>query len=132
MLDKSAMGQPGWLHPWFELWTGLPRQEAMTMAYGAAGTETLIAIALITGFARKSLYLLGGVYSLLLWATGEGFGGPYQSGSTDIGAAIIYVFVFAALLVAARSGPDPYSVDFYLEQRIPWWDRVAEVSHHRR
>jgi nitrite reductase (NO-forming) len=102
----------------------------MMMAYATAGTETIIAVGLITGFARKSIYVLGAGYTLLLWATGEGFGGPYQSGSTDIGAAIIYTFVFAALLMMARSGPDPYSIDFHLEQRIPWWYRVAEVSRH--
>jgi nitrite reductase (NO-forming) len=130
MLDKAAMGQPGWLRPWFSLWTGLPHLQVMMMAYATAGTETIIAFGLITGFARKSIYVLGAGYTLLLWATGEGFGGPYQSGSTDIGAAIIYTFVFAALLVMARSGPDPYSVDFHLEQRIPWWYRVAEVSRH--
>jgi nitrite reductase (NO-forming) len=67
----------------------------------------------------------------MIWATAEGFGGPYQSGSTDIGAAIIYSFVFVALLIADRPGPDPYSVDAYLETRISWWSRIAEVRYRR-
>jgi len=128
MLDNAATGQPGWLDPWFDLWTCLPHREALVMAYGAASTETIIAVGLVTGFARKSIYLLGVGYTVLLWATGEGFGGPYQSGSTDVGTAIIYTFVFAALLLAARSGPDPYSVDFFIERRVPWWPRIAEVG----
>ena len=127
-LDAAAKGQPGWLHPWFSLWTGLSPTEAHAFAYMAAATETLLAAALITGFARKSTYLAGAAYALLVWATGEGFGGPYQSGSTDIGAAIIYVFVFVSLLVVARhTGPDRYSVDFRLERRFRRWTSIAEV-----
>jgi nitrite reductase (NO-forming) len=129
MLDDAAKGQPGWLGPWFDLWTDLPKSMTTAMAYGSAITETVLALALAVGFARKSLYLFGAGYSLMIWATAEGFGGPYQSGSTDIGAAIIYSFVFVALLIVDRPGPDPYSVDAYLETRISWWSRIAEVRH---
>ena len=128
MLDHAASGQPAWLRPWFDLWTDMPHGMATAMAYGTAIVETGIALALLVGFARKSVYLLGSVYSLLIWATAEGFGGPYQSGSTDIGTAIIYTFVFVALLIVDRPGPDPYSVDATLEPRISWWSRVAEVG----
>jgi thiosulfate dehydrogenase [quinone] large subunit len=37
--------------------------------------------------------------ALVIWSTAEGFGGPYAAGSTDIGAAIIYVLVFVALFL---------------------------------
>jgi nitrite reductase (NO-forming) len=128
MLNQAADGQPAWLRPWFDLWTDMPHGMAMAMAYGTAIVETGIAVALLVGFARKSVYLLGALYSLLIWATAEGFGGPYQSGSTDIGTAIIYAFVFVALLIVDRPGPDPYSVDAILESRISWWSRIAEVG----
>jgi nitrite reductase (NO-forming) len=131
MLDHAANGQPAWLRPWFDLWTDMPHGMATAMAYGTALTETGIALALLVGFARKSVYLLGAVYSLLIWATAEGFGGPYQSGSTDVGAAIIYTFVFVALLIVDRPGPDPYSVDALLETRISWWSRIAEGGRRR-
>jgi nitrite reductase (NO-forming) len=131
MLDQAADGQPAWLHPWFDLWTDMPHGMATAMAYGTAMVETGIALALLVGFARKSIYLLGAVYSLLIWATAEGFGGPYQSGATDIGTAIIYTFVFVALLILDRPGPDPYSVDAILEPRISWWSRVAEVGRRK-
>jgi nitrite reductase (NO-forming) len=131
MLDQAATGQPGWLRPWFDLWTDMPHSMTTAMAYGTAVVETGIALALLVGFARKSVYLLGAGYSLMIWATAEGFGGPYQSGSTDIGAAIIYAFVFVALLIVDRPGPDPYSVDALLEQRISWWSRVAEGGRRK-
>jgi hypothetical protein len=89
----------------------------------------LIAAAVIIGFARKTTYIVGLGYSLLVWSTGEGFGGPYHAGSTDIGTSIIYSLVFATLLVVtANSGSDPYSVDRYLEGWVSWWSRVAEVG----
>ncbi len=128
MLDGASQGQPGWLRPWFDLWTGLPHGEVATLAYLSAVTETFLAVALLAGFARKSTDLLGAGYSLMVWATGEGFGGPYRSGSTDVGAALIYAIVFAALLVIDRPGPDPYSVDSRLEQRFSWWRRIAEIG----
>ena len=67
-------------------------------AYLIAVVETLIALALIAGFARKITYSAAIVFSLLIWATAEGFGGPYTSGASDVGTAIIYAVVFAALL----------------------------------
>lgn len=127
MLNQAAQAQPGWLRPVFDLWSGLPHGEATAMAYGSAATETFLALALVTGFARRSVYLLGAGYSFLIWVMGEGFGAPYQSGSTDVGAAIIYTFVFAALFVMDRSGPNTYSLDAYLESRVSWWHRVAEL-----
>jgi hypothetical protein len=78
------------------------------------------------------VYLLGAGYSLLIWVVGEGFGAPYQSGTTDVGAAIIYTFVFACLFLMDRSGPNTYSLDAYLETRVSWWHRVAETSLHRK
>lgn len=131
MLDQAAQAQPRWLRPFFDPWTGLPHRVATVLAIASALTETFLALALIAGFARKSVYLLGAGYSLLIWAVGEGFGAPYQSGSTDVGAAIIYTFVFAALFLLDRSGPNAYSLDAYLETRLSWWYRVAEMGRRR-
>jgi hypothetical protein len=58
----------------------------------------------------------------------EGFGGPYTSGASDIGTAIIYAVVFAGLLTLSYyAGPARYSADYYLEKTISWWWRVAEM-----
>jgi nitrite reductase (NO-forming) len=100
----------------------------MFFAYLVAVVETLIALALIAGFARKITYISAIVFSLLIWATAEGFGGPYTSGASDIGTAIIYAVVFAALLALSYyAGPSRYSADYYIEQKVSWWWRIAEM-----
>ncbi len=124
----EAQGQPGWLQPWFHFWIRFQHPDAMLLAYLAAGIETLIAVALIIGFARKLTYLSAIVFSLLIWGTAEGFGGPYTSGASDIGTAIIYAVVFAGLLALSYyAGPARYSADYYLEKKISWWWRIAET-----
>ena len=124
----QATGQPGWLRPWFRFWIDLQHPRAMFFAYLVAVIETLIAAALILGFARKLTYASASLFSLLIWATAEGFGGPYTSGAADIGTAVIYAVVFAGLMALSYyAGPARYSVDWYLERRIGWWWRVAEM-----
>jgi nitrite reductase (NO-forming) len=124
----TAQGQPAWLRGWFNFWINLQHPTTNFFVDLVATVETLIALALIFGFARKFTYVSAIVLSLLIWATAEGFGGPYTSGSADIGTAIIYALVFAALLALSYyAGPSRYSVDYYLEQRISWWWKVAEM-----
>ncbi|MBI3647583.1 MAG: DoxX family protein [Actinobacteria bacterium] len=129
LLREGADGQPGWLKPWFDFWIRLQRPYSGFFAYLVAGVETVIALAVILGFARKLTYISATAFSLLIWSTAEGFGGPYTTGAADVGTAIIYAVVFLALLVLnAQLGPSRYSVDFLIERRIPWWYRVAEVG----
>ena len=128
----QADGQPGWLKPWFRWWIDLQHPHPAFFAYLVAVVETLVALAIIAGFARKLTYSAAIVFSLLIWSTAEGFGGPYTSGASDVGTAIIYAVVFAALLLFSYyQGPSRHSVDYYLEQRINWWHRIAEVEPHR-
>jgi len=121
-------GQPGWLRWWFDFWINL-QHPAITFFWALVATaETLIALALIFGFARKVTYLAAIVFSVLIWSTAEGFGGPYTSGSADIGTAIIYAVVFAGLLALSYyAGPARFSADYYIEKKISWWWRVAEM-----
>ena len=124
----TADGQPGATRWWFDFWIRLQHPHATHFAYIVAVVETLIALSLIFGFARKVSYSAAIVFSLLIWATAEGFGGPYTAGSADIGTAIIYALVFAGLLAMSYyTGPSRLSVDFYLEHRISWWWKVAEM-----
>jgi nitrite reductase (NO-forming) len=124
----TKAGQPGWLQPWFQFWISL-QHPAVTFFWALVATaETLIALALILGFARKLAYCAAIVFSLLIWSTAEGFGGPYTSGASDIGTAVIYAVVFAGLLTLSYyAGPARYSVDYYLEKKISWWWRIAET-----
>ena len=124
----EAQSQPGWLQPWFHFWIRFQHPDAMFLAYLVAVVETLIALALIAGFARKLTYISAIVFSLLIWATAEGFGGPYTAGAADIGTAVIYAVVFAGLLTLSYyAGPARFSADYYLEKKISWWWRVAET-----
>ena len=78
--------------------------------------ETAIALGLLLGFARRITYFAGALFSLLIWSTAEGFGGPYTSGATNVGPALVYVLVFiTAALFEHLLGRNPYSVDYYIE-----------------
>ena len=124
----EADGQPGWLKPWYHFWITVQHPQAASFAWLVAVAETLIALALIAGFARKVTYIAAIVFSVLIWMTAEGFGGPYTSGSADIGTAVIYAVVFAGLLALSYyAGPSRYTADYYLEQKYSWWWKLAEL-----
>jgi thiosulfate dehydrogenase [quinone] large subunit len=125
-VTSAAQGQPGWLTPWFHFWTQLLGHNPHLFAVLTAIIESLIAIALLLGLARRVTYLSAAVFSLMIWAVAEGFGGPYTSASTDIGAAVIYAVVFFALYGLERlAKPPKWSVDNYLTKKISWWSRVS-------
>lgn len=131
MLTGASRDQPGFLKPWFNLVAGIASGgRAPFLALGSAAIETYLAVALLTGFARKVTYSVGAIYTALIWATAEGFGGPYVPGaSTDVGAAIIYTLLFLTLLVNdAGVGLSRLSIDSILERRMPGWRRVAELE----
>src|SRR2546425_7387540 len=122
-------GQPSWLQPWFNFWSSVTSANAAPFVYSIGALEVVLGAALILGFIRKIAYLSGMVLSLLIWAIPEGFGGPYGPASTDIGTGVIYSFLFLSLIIINTiSGPSKYSLDFLLEQKIPFWKRVAEFG----
>jgi nitrite reductase (NO-forming) len=124
ILSGVAKGQPGFLNWWFGLWQFVVSGRAPLFAIMTAGTETYLALALLTGFARKFTYTVGILYGLFVWSVAEGFGGPYRPGTTtDVGAAIIYSLVFGALLLVDAGR---FSVDHLIEKRIPAWRLISE------
>lgn len=126
MLSDVAKGQPGFLGWWFALWQFVVSGRAPVLGILTASTETYLALAVLTGFARKVTYSVGFLYGLFVWSVAEGFGGPYRPGTTtDVGAAIIYSLLFGALLLfdAGR-----YSVDRWIEKRHPAWRKIAELQ----
>jgi len=127
-LIKSE-GQPAWLQPWFNFWSSVTSANAAPFVYIIGTLEVALGAALVLGFMRKIVYLSGMFFSLLIWAIPEGFGGPYGPASTDIGTGVIYSFLFLSLIIINTiSGPSKYSLDFLLEQKIPFWKRVAEFG----
>jgi nitrite reductase (NO-forming) len=125
MLTDVAKGQPGFLAWWFGLWEFVISGRAPIFGILTATTETYLALALLTGFARKFTYSVGIMYGLFVWSVAEGFGGPYMPGTTtDVGAAIIYSLLFGALLLLDAGR---FSVDRLIEKRLLIWRWVAEL-----
>jgi nitrite reductase (NO-forming) len=131
-LYNAAHGQPAWLVVWFNMWIGLVTPHVMLFVWLTRAVETVIAFALLIGFARKSIYVAGILFSLLIWSTAGGFGGPYTVGATNMGAALAYVLIFAALIgLDNRIGRSPYSLDYFIERRWPPWRYISEWGGER-
>lgn len=125
-ITSAAQGQPSWLSSWFHFWIRFLSHNPHLFAVGTAIIESLVAIALLLGFARRTTYLSAIVFSLVIWGVAEGFGGPYNSASTDIGTAVIYAVVFFALYGLERLAvPPKWTLDNYISKKIPWWLVVA-------
>jgi nitrite reductase (NO-forming) len=102
MVNSAGQGQPSWLHWFFRLTRDAITPYPHLWAFALATLETLIGLALILGFARKTTYIVTALTGLGIWAVAEGFGGPYNSGSTDIGAAVMYTVIALARYGGAR------------------------------
>ncbi len=114
----AAQGQPGWILWLFHLAERVIALDPRAFAVATAIIESLTALVLILGVARKVGYLMGLGFSLVVWALAEGFGGPYTAGSTDIGTGIIYAVVFAALFGLDQAvGSGRWSLDGWLARR---------------
>jgi nitrite reductase (NO-forming) len=125
-IQAAAVGQPTWLHGWFNFWISLLSHNPQAFAVVVAIIETLIALTLIFGISRRAAYLAAAIFSLLIWAIPEGFGGPYSATSTDIGTGIIYAVVFFSLYGLDRlAGKSRWSLDHYIMRRLPWWSIIA-------
>lgn len=98
-LTSAQQGQPWPVHHWIGFWVNTIGVDPKVFAYIVAAGETAIAIALLGVFMNLTS-VIGTLLAVVIWSTAEGFGGPYQAGSTDIGAAIIYVLVFAGLFLS--------------------------------
>ena len=125
-VGSAAQGQPDTLRPWFHFWRHLVVQDPRFFAYATAVFETLIALALLGGVARRAVYVLGAVWSLALWTVPEGFGGSFLPDATDVGTGIVYVLVFAALYSLETLTSNTWSLDRRIERRVSWWRAIAE------
>ncbi len=127
LVSGAGQGQPDWLQGWFSFWSHAVSSNPSAFLYGVGTLELALAFALILGFMRKPAYLGGIILSLSIWAIDEGFGGPYGAGSTDIGAAIMYVFIFAALVLMERAiRQNQCTLDSMIERRWKSWKRLSD------
>jgi thiosulfate dehydrogenase (quinone) large subunit len=130
---SGAAGQPGWLRPWFRFWRHAVAVDPRLLAYVTAALETVIAAGLVLGLARRAVYIVGIGWSVAIWTIPEGFGGSFLSGATDIGTAIMYAVVFAALysLETLPASTRSWSLDRIIERVLPSWRLIAEPGARR-
>ena len=133
MIRGSAEGQPSWLLPFFHFWARAVAPAPGLFAVLTAVAETAVCLSLLLGIAQRAGFIFGAGLGLLIWAVGEGFGGPYVSGATDIGCAIMYSVLFAALLLAvprATRAAAP-SLDSAMVARWPALAPLTFLRHGR-
>ncbi|MDE1925019.1 MAG: DoxX family membrane protein [Patescibacteria group bacterium] len=117
-VTQGAQNQPALVQAWINLWVRGVSIDPHFFAIVVAVAETALALSLLFGLLTE-LGIAGGIaLMLVVWSTAEGFGGPYMPGSTDIGAAIIYVLVFVALWLGKSWRY--YSIDSVLRKKIPF------------
>ena len=122
-LQGAAKDQPVWVKAWIGFWIQTVKVDPHAFAHVTAIGETAIALGLLVGIFSNLTYLGGGLLSLVIWTTAEGFGGPYQAGATDIGAAVIYVLVFAGLFLS--NAGRFWGLDGALSPRLGRWAWLA-------
>jgi uncharacterized membrane protein YphA (DoxX/SURF4 family) len=133
LVQGASQGQPAWLQPWFNFWISSVTSAPAAYLYGIGLIELALGFALVIGLLRKSAYFGGIILSLMIWAIDEGFGGPYGPGATDIGAAIMYVFIFVAIIIVERSANyGQYSLDALIERKLNGWRHLSEFYDERQ
>lgn len=115
-LDEASGGQPPLVRGWIGGWMQLISVDPASFGTLLALAETAIAIGLLSGALTTAVCAGGGALALMIWSTGEGFGGPYGDGTTDIGASPVYALVFALLAVVGAGGI--WGVDRWLRPRL--------------
>ena len=80
-LTEGMEGQAPLIHNWVQFWYTVIQPNPTAFAYFVAIIETAIAFGLIFGVFSNLAYLGGALFALAIWATAEGFGGPYGAGS---------------------------------------------------
>ena len=65
-LHNAATGQPAWSAWWFDMWIAVVTPHVGLFVWATRIAETLLALALLLGFARKITYVVGILFSLLI------------------------------------------------------------------
>lgn len=107
-LTGALEGRSAAVQTWINFWINIVNVDPHVFAHIVAISETAIALGLLFGAFSILTNIGGALLALVIWSTAEGFGGPYQAGSTDIGSAVIYALVFAGLFLT-NAGPPGFS-----------------------
>ncbi len=104
-LQQALPGEPEWIAAYIRFFiTAITLVGPELFGVFAAVTETIIALSLLTGRGLRWMVPIGIAYSLGVWTTAEGWGGPYLPGATAnkgdvLGTTNIYVIAFLFLAV---------------------------------
>ncbi len=113
-LTPAVQGQPAWIVAYIGLIITVVRAVGPTLvAVVVAVAETALGLSLLSGVLASLSIPLGFLYSLAVWSSAEGFGGPYGPAGTGVrgdvlGNVLIYALVFLFLAVG-RSRPQDVS-----------------------
>ncbi len=129
-LTGTLDGQPAAVQAWINFWINIVNVNPTLFAYIVAISETAIALGLILGAFSNLTDLGGTLLALVIWSSAEGFGGPYKAGSTDVGAAVIYVLVFAGLFLS--NAGLAWGLDQWLTPRLGRLSFLAAGSPSQR
>jgi len=124
-IKETLDGQPAIIQSWLNLWIKIVSVNPHLFARLVALGESAIAIGLLLGLFSNLAYAGGALLSFVIWAVPEGFGGPYTTGATDIGAGIIYMFVFAGLFLL--SAGQYYGLDKTLRNKLGRWKFLSSA-----
>jgi hypothetical protein len=112
-LTPALQGQPHWIAVYIAFVIGAVKTIGpQVVAVSVALIETGIAIALLTGLLLPPVAALGFLYSLAVWSTAEGWGGPYGTMGTAIrgdvlGNALLYAVIFLFVMAGLRMRERP-------------------------
>jgi uncharacterized membrane protein YphA (DoxX/SURF4 family) len=129
-LTGTLDGQPAEVKAWITFWITIVKVDPHVFAHLVAIGETAVAIGLLFGVLSNFTNVVGILLSIVIWTTAEGFGGPYTAGSTDIGAAIIYVLVFIGLFLSYAGLY--YGLDRILDPILGRWSFLGSGSSKGR
>ena len=107
-LSGAEAGQPAWVVDWLQLWIAIIiHTSPVLVGVLSAVVEVLLAWSLLSGKLLRLFLPFGLLYSLMIWSTAEGFGGPYANGGNGMpgnmfGNAVIYALIFGYFMVLYR------------------------------
>jgi len=128
-IKETLDSQPPIIQSWLNLWIKVVSINPLLFARLVALGESAIAIGLLIGLFSNLAYAGGALLSFVIWAVPEGFGGPYTTGATDVGAGIIYIFVFVGLFLL--SAGQYYGLDKTIRNKLGRWRFLSSATPDR-
>ena len=127
IVTYAGVGQPAWLAPWFAFWANTLSWSPVLSQLLIGGGEMAIGLLLVAGVLRKTVYALGLLFSLSIWAIPQSFGGPWAAGKVEVGSGFVYALAFLLFLLACSLQKDSlYTLDGWFSRRVAWWARWSQ------